>query len=251
MLPTQTQTTRLGKWQVSYLDKTEFHLLKREIFQQENYLLEIDTDALNQQAGCILDIGSHIGLSCLYFRQYFPTLPIEAYEPHPFLFELLEHNIWQNQLENITLHQQAIMPSAESISDEGTVTFHTDPDGSWLSNTGIHQGTWEGTQKSQTLPVQAISVTEAIENALEKHGAITLMKLDVEGLEEALLRASTQFFEQIQTIVFEFHPHQTQKLHPLVELLQQHGYHVTFGKNGAVVNERLAKGLSIVRACKQ
>src|SRR2546428_4586488 len=47
--------------------------------------------ALNPEV--ILDIGSHIGASILYFRELFPRARIFGFEPHPETFKLLQLNV--------------------------------------------------------------------------------------------------------------------------------------------------------------
>lgn len=41
----------------------------------------------------ILDIGSNIGASILYFHQRFPSASIFGFEPHPGTFRVLQHNV--------------------------------------------------------------------------------------------------------------------------------------------------------------
>jgi FkbM family methyltransferase len=45
----------------------------------------------------ILDIGSNVGASILYFRRLFPRAKIVGFEPHPETFEVLQRNVTESE----------------------------------------------------------------------------------------------------------------------------------------------------------
>jgi FkbM family methyltransferase len=56
----------------------------------------------------IIDAGAQIGMSTLYFKKQYPGAEIVAIEPNTINFKLLEENIWENQLDNVTTIQAAL-----------------------------------------------------------------------------------------------------------------------------------------------
>ena len=61
------QSARLRKFQVWYENSKEYDSLKREIFGEDIYYVE-----LKNKSPLIIDVGAHIGLSTLYYKMLFP-----------------------------------------------------------------------------------------------------------------------------------------------------------------------------------
>ncbi|MFM9143654.1 MAG: FkbM family methyltransferase, partial [Bacteroidota bacterium] len=59
-----------------------------EIYYEQGYLFPADKESL-----VIYDCGSNIGLSLLFFSEKYPNARIEAYEPSPMVFNVLQENI--------------------------------------------------------------------------------------------------------------------------------------------------------------
>ena len=125
----QFPSTKLGKYTVYYTDHQEFSILKNEIFTQKCY--HFDTENITPY---IFDIGAHIGLSTLYFKQLYPASTIECFEPHPDLVPFLEQNVWLNDLENVYVHAVGLGPKGQT-----DLTLHWDPNEPlWLSTSSTH-----------------------------------------------------------------------------------------------------------------
>ena len=95
--------TKFKNYFINYLNKKEYHTLKREIFNDEIYSFE---NLKNVES--IIDIGSHIGLSIVYFKEKYPNSNIISFEPNPINFELLEKNIFENNLKNVECIQKTV-----------------------------------------------------------------------------------------------------------------------------------------------
>jgi hypothetical protein len=72
-------TTNIGKYKIKYNNPKEFHILRSEIFGHECYSLNIK----NKENPYIIDAGSYIGLSVIYFKNIYPNAEILAFEPNP------------------------------------------------------------------------------------------------------------------------------------------------------------------------
>ena len=88
----------------------------REIFIDLAYLFR--TPKSNP---LILDCGSNIGLSILFFKMLYPEARVVAFEPEPKTFARLQENVSKNGLRDITLHAVAVG------REKGTVEFFRDP----------------------------------------------------------------------------------------------------------------------------
>ena len=93
--------------------------------------------------GTVVDVGANMGLYALLIRSV-TSAPIVAFEPVPFLFDLMRRNILHNQLKLIDARQQAcgakageiqlaahmnaciVPPSQESTDSHGSGVFNED-----------------------------------------------------------------------------------------------------------------------------
>jgi FkbM family methyltransferase len=138
-----------------------------EIFRQAIYPLDGVGDP-----GTIVDLGSHVGASILFFRRRFPDARIVGFEPDPANFRKLSRNV--GHLSGVELHNIAIAAA------DGPVEFY---------ESGAYDG-WASSLTRSTpwqRPVQVEGRT--LESALAACGIerIDLLKIDVEGAEYAIL----------------------------------------------------------------
>jgi hypothetical protein len=63
----------------------------------------------------IIDCGSNIGLSILYFKSIYPHSRIVAFEPDEETFELLKENIRHNSLSQVSLYNFALSDKEEEL----------------------------------------------------------------------------------------------------------------------------------------
>ena len=138
------QSSRLQKYTIYYENSEEYHHLKREVFTSDLYYFE--TENPNP---FIIDLGAHIGLSTLYFKQTYPGSEIIAIEPNPGTFELLEQNLFENQIDGVTAINAAV--SDQSGFEE---LFLDETAEQWHSVASFHTGSWAGTQQSKSIVVQ-------------------------------------------------------------------------------------------------
>jgi len=231
-------TTKIGTYTIHHTDAQELHLLKREIFSQQCYAVEFATATPR-----ILDLGAHIGLATLYFKKLHPAAHITAVEPHPTAAALFEQNIWENDCRDVTLIQAAVAP--QSLIDAGAFTLHADLAGSWLSTTSRSAGAWNGQMK--TAPLTTTVRTIALASLLTE--PIDLVKMDIEGLEQAVLGdLSAQELQRIDQLIIEFHPHHSQHLDKLLKLLHTAGFACQLTKDGAEIQPHQAQGLTLIHA---
>jgi FkbM family methyltransferase len=224
--------TKLGSYNVEFRNSEEFHLLKNEIFTQNHYYFETENPT-----PFIIDAGAHIGLATLYFKKLYPHARIIAIEPQPQNFQLLENNIFENQLTDITTYQIALAEQA------GTQEFYSDNTSlEWLSTAGFLPGSWIGTQSSDQITVQTLPLSHFLTQPVD------FLKMDIEGAETNVLLAAADHLSQVKHLMLEFHPHPHQKLTDLHTFLTKRYKNVEVWKKGQPVDVRRATGLVILEA---
>jgi len=166
------------------------HSLK-EIFAEEVY-----KTTLNGPHPYIIDCGSNIGLSVLYFHMHHPDAEIDAFEPDPSNFALLQKNIPANS--RIRLNNEAIWKE--------DTTLHFAGGGTLDSKIGE-------TKAGNTIEVKA----RRLKNMLNRK--VDFLKLDIEGAEYEVLNDCANDLRNVDQLFIEFHGH-FNKMHELTGILK-------------------------------
>ncbi len=163
--------------------------LYREIFLNDEYYFKASTDA-----PVIIDCGANIGFSVLYFARLYPEAKIYAFEPSPTSFALLQKNISDNKLKNVSLYNNALSDTEEEVP------FFADYAGSLTGSLRNDRG---GTNH---VNVKAIRLSDFIKKSDNK---IDLLKIDVEGAEIKMLDDlyDTNSLAKIDQLIVEYHHH--------------------------------------------
>jgi len=142
----------------------------------------------------ILDIGSNIGTSILFFHQQFPAAKIYGFEPHPETFRVLQKNV--GSIPSVQVFNYGLGAADEKIS----VTF----DGADFSRFMIKPGNtkWPG-------PVSTTECEVKHAGAVMKDLGVTqadLIKIDCEGAEYDVLSSLPRtLLEHCKWITGEMH----------------------------------------------
>jgi len=223
---------------IDYEQEEEFRDLKREILDGGIYWFETE-----RERPVIIDAGAHIGLATLYFKWLYPAAQITAFEPNPALFALLERNVTQNELTDVTL-----VPAALGKHD-GEAKFWIDAtDWRWWSVGSMNAGAWNGEQKVQKeITVKSVKLYDFV----QKMDRVDLLKMDIEGTETVVIHGLKDQLDKVQHLIFEFHPVLGTNLAELKAFLEKRGYEVTLGdrKNRRITSWREGQ-LVLVDACK-
>ncbi len=132
-------------------------------------LVDREYDLVGGDPRTILDLGSHIGVSILYFHARWPKARIVGVEPDPATFALLEENV--SSLKGVEVVNVAV------AGEDGTASFYRARD-SWNSSLTPQGGHGTITVKTCTVPSLASRMGMS---------QIDLLKVDVEGAEEQVL----------------------------------------------------------------
>ncbi|MCL4523924.1 MAG: FkbM family methyltransferase [Acidobacteria bacterium] len=177
------------------------------VFVQQDYFFRTES-----KQPFILDCGSNIGLSVLYFKKLFPESRVIAFEPDPVTFALLEKNVAAQGLRDVQLHNRAV------FSTTGPVDFYYDP-----AEPGSVCMSLRGELMPAKRTVEAVTLSSFID------GEVDFLKLDVEGAEMAVLREAAQSgkLRHIREMAVEYHHHMAttdDRFSEFLRLLEENGY---------------------------
>jgi FkbM family methyltransferase len=164
----------------------------------------------------IIDCGSNIGISVLYFKILYPAARITAFEPDPAAFAKLRDNVTQNSLSDVTLHNCAL-----SDRDGEAEFYRSDEKSLRMSLHPLRSG-------GERITVVARRLSSFVNEDVD------LLKVDVEGAEPALMQdlADAGKLRLIKQIHMEYHHHidgDVDRLSPLLKLLEDadFGYQIS------------------------
>jgi len=152
----------------------------------------------------IIDGGSNIGISILYFKSICPSARIIGFEPDPAIFQILQENVSHNHLKDVTLVNAGL--SAQT----GTAIFLPD-----------------GSAGGQLMEGDGIAVkVEQLSAYLNE--PVDFLKLNIEGEELPVLQEAEASgkLSNIRELVLEYHcwPTGRQRLGAILNLLDRNRF---------------------------
>ena len=179
------------------VDNMSFLWQFHDIFVKEVYRFKSDVED-----PVIIDCGSNIGLSVIYFKKLYPKAKIIAFEADPNIYQIQLENL--KRFENIELKNKAI----------------------WIDNKGVqmHPNQADGGYVSQEGKVHVKS--ERLKDVLNNQKKIDLLKLDVEGAEFDLIEDCREHLSIVKKLFVEIHTFQRekQKVSRLIEVIEKAGF---------------------------
>ena len=152
----------------------------KDIFELENYKFQPKT-----KNPVIIDCGANVGTSCLYFAKTYPNSHIFAFEPDKKIFTYLKDNLKNNNITNVTLFNSAV----------------------WIDNCDLKfssEGADSGTlllSSNNMVTVKAISLNDF----LSQFDYIDFLKLDIEGVEDIVIKDCLKNLHKIENLFIEYH----------------------------------------------
>jgi FkbM family methyltransferase len=153
-----------------------------EIFWRKIYKMPLQL----QQNKVIVDIGANIGMAALYFVIHYPSAQIICIEPDKYNYIQLQKNCFPYA--NIKIMQAAIMPEDCFVSIKRALLQY---------NNSV------GFSENEKDNVQAISMKTLF--SIFQLTMVDIMKMDIEGAEEAIFSADTTWLDNIKQLLIEIH----------------------------------------------
>lgn len=204
--------------QLSFFDLTTTVALVESIFIENEYFFES-----KNKKPTIIDLGSNIGLSVIYFKILYPDSLMEAYEADPLTCEVLRKNIRDFGFDKVKVQNLAI------TNKNGKTNFFVDKNGSGSPLMSTNQLRIKNKTKIQ---VVGAKLSELITRKVD------LLKMDIEGSESEVLKDldSSRKIEMISQMCIEYHHHidnKSDNLSSFLKILETNnfGYQVHAGQN--------------------
>lgn len=225
------QTIERGGIKFSFINKEEFERIYDDIFKRNEYPFTTD-----KPTPFILDCGSHIGLSILYFKNKYPNARITAFEPNPRTFNLLQKNIEQNNLRDVKLINAA-------VSDrKGKIEFFVDKkiENPWGWGDSAVINKWYSSKTAKSIKVDTARLSKFLKSSVD------LLKLDIEGMEERVLQEIKSKLSKVKEIMMEYHGSSTNPRNDLARILsflRTNGFNYKIKQEGKFIKESQIKKL--------
>ena len=144
--------------------------------------------------GIAIDVGANLGWHAVHIARHKNVEMLVAFEPDPFNAWLLERNLVENGVENAVVDTRAV----SATSGMGRLHRYKS------SNFGRHS-----LSADYRMGSRAVALTD-LDGALAGLGladrAISVIKIDVEGHEPAVISGASRALERTEAIVLEFSP---------------------------------------------
>ena len=160
----------------------------------------------------ILDCGSNVGMSVLYFKHRYPQARIVGFEPDPTNMTLLRENLERNGLTDVEIVNAAL------AAQPGTMTLHSCAAGSHLD--GYTPEDWADGTIDEDFEVPCVRLSEYLNEPVD------FMKMNIEGAEYEVLSECEPHLGQIREMSIEYHrlPGVPCTLHKILDLLHRNGF---------------------------
>ncbi len=136
----------------------------------------------------ILDCVANVGLASLYFKRIFPAARITAFEADPALFAMLAANLGNNGAADVQAVHAAVWTS------DGTLAFRCEG-----SDSGMIESL-PGAVAGEAVRVPSLRLRTLLERE-----PVDLLKLDVEGAEDAVLADCDGVLHRVGAMVMDLH----------------------------------------------
>lgn len=174
-----------------------------EIFETNIY--EFKTTSLTP---IILDCGSNMGISVLYFSKKYPNAKILAFEPDETVLPFLERNIQSQKIQNVELYKKAVW------TEETDLKFFTDKG----------MGGRVGVNYENQTP--KIIKSLRLRDFLSKGNPIDMLKIDIEGSEYDVIQDCEDLLFNVNNIFIEYHSvyNEEQHLDNILNIIKRQGF---------------------------
>jgi FkbM family methyltransferase len=136
----------------------------------------------------ILDCGANVGLASLWFRQRYPRARITAYEADPGLAATTRANLSANGASDVDVVHAAVWTA------EGELTFRCEGTDSGMI------ASLPGAVIGRAAVVRSVRLRDLIEAE-----PVDLLKLDVEGAEDAVLADCEPVLDRVRAMIMDLH----------------------------------------------
>ena len=176
----------LLEYDIEYADLQSFCPQFHEIFVARG--LEFRTENPSPR---ILDCGSNIGAASLFFKRRYPDARITAYEADPELCAVTRRNLERNGAADVDVVHAALWTA------NGDVSFLAEGSDSGMIGASV--------DAAPGIPTKIVTVPSLRLRDVLAQDRIDLLKLDIEGAEDAVLIDCEPVLDRVGAIVMDLH----------------------------------------------
>lgn len=148
----------------------------------------------------IIDIGANEGQFARQMKRLFPRARIHAFEPLPIPFAKLSH--WaKTDLQKIAVYNLALGENQDKISINSHLYFQ--PSSSILPTTELCENTFPMVKKQEKIIISQSTLDQEMANIDPQTMGMILIKLDVQGYEDRVIRGGQKIFAQATACIVE------------------------------------------------
>lgn len=213
VLQQEVKKEKFLEFEMCFFNYGVFVSLFEEIFINKEYYFK----SINKKP-TIIDCGSNIGMSVIFFKWLYPNARITAFEPDDLTFEVLKENIENNNLKNVILVNKAIY----SKNVTKYLYYDLNHPGSLIMS--LDKDRYHTDRKKVRTTVLSQFVKKKID----------FVKMDIEGMEyEAISELDiTGKLSLVRELIIEYHHHIKPQEDALSNLLKKiedsnFGYQIT------------------------
>ncbi len=212
---------------VKGVDGRSFYYSFREIFRDRIYEFKTNTPSPR-----ILDVGSNVGLSLLFFKQRYPNCRLTGFEPDPKVLQAAQYNLDSLGLADVNLLQDA------AWIDDTTLEFEAE---------GADAGhlTFSESSSEHSFSVTAVDLSSFLQEPID------FLKMDIEGAEVDVLMHCGNELKNVSNLFVEYHSYadQPQRFNDLTGILTEAGFryqiHTQFASKSPLCQRELQLGMDL------
>ena len=187
-------------------DKASFQLGYSELFDEEVYKF-----GSQKGAPYIIDCGSNMGMSIIYFKSLYPDSRIVGFEADPYVFSFLKKNVQSFGFRDVTVINKAVW----DVNDEAL---------SFLAEGGAGGRVQEKSDQFKFVDVKTTRLSDYLTEEID------FLKIDIEGAEYKVLADCVGGLKFVKNLFIEYHSmeNETQNLHLILQIVNEAGfrYHI-------------------------
>jgi FkbM family methyltransferase len=190
-----------GKYKIVFRDGPVFLLSINELFVNEYYKFRPDNNRPR-----IIDCGSYIGTSILYFKVNYPNAILCGFEPDENNYSILKVNLENWHFSDTKVENAAIW------TNNGNISFNS------AGNMSSRIEITENLNDKKT--VKCLRLKDLLEEEVD------FLKIDIEGAEYAVLKDCEDNLKNVKNLFIEYHGiyEELYKLNEILEILLRNGF---------------------------
>lgn len=190
-----------NKYKIAFRDGPVFLISINELFINEFYKFRPETDQPR-----IIDCGSYIGTSILYFKTNYPNAIVSGFEPDGTNYQIIKSNLENWNFSNTEVTNAAIWINNDSI------TFN--------SKGNMASRIEAGTVTNSANTVKCIRLKDLLNEEID------FLKIDIEGAEHTVLKDCADNLKTVKNLFVEYHGTYSEmfKLNEILEILVKNNF---------------------------